>query len=277
MERLTIQVGGFEANCSILSENGKAWIVDPGQEADRIIDLLAKKGLEPAGVLLTHGHFDHIGAIPGLLEKFPELPIYIHEKDAPMFGHPLNQLPPEYPSFAKPRNLTTLDKLEDLKGLEIVETPGHTPGGVCYYFPKDKLLLSGDTLFAGSVGRTDFPGGDMATLMDSLQKLAADDGTAFLLELRAEVLDDGIGLHLVRPEAHADHERRGGHRPADLAHPPDTAAKPRRETLRELLVQPELVRKRREHRLRAIASARKERLRLLNSVHADGIITFYTS
>ena len=187
MERLTIQVGGFEANCSILSENGKAWIVDPGQEADRIIDLLAKKGLEPAGVLLTHGHFDHIGAIPGLLEKFPELPIYIHEKDAPMFGHPLNQLPPEYPSFAKPRNLTTLDKLEDLKGLEIVETPGHTPGGVCYYFPKDKLLLSGDTLFAGSVGRTDFPGGDMATLMDSLQKLAALPGDTLVIP--------GHGMH----------------------------------------------------------------------------------
>ena len=187
MERLTIQVGGFEANCSILSENGKAWIVDPGQEADRIIDLLAKKGLEPAGVLLTHGHFDHIGAIPGLLEKFPELPIYIHEKDAPMFGHPLNQLPPEYPSFAKPRNLTTLDKLEDLEGLEIVETPGHTPGGVCYYFPKDKLLLSGDTLFAGSVGRTDFPGGDMATLMDSLQKLAALPGDTLVIP--------GHGMH----------------------------------------------------------------------------------
>ena len=105
MERLTIQVGGFEVNCSILSENGKAWIVDPGQEAERIIDLLAKKGLEPAAILLTHGHFDHISGIPGLLEKFPELPIYVHEKDVPMFGHPLNQLPPEYPSFAKPKNL----------------------------------------------------------------------------------------------------------------------------------------------------------------------------
>ena len=173
MERLTIQVGGFEVNCSILSENGKAWIVDPGQEADRIIDLLAKKGLEPAGVLLTHGHFDHISGIPGLLEKFPALPIYIHEKDALMFGHPLNQLPPEYPSFAKPHNLKTLDKLKGLEGLEIVETPGHTPGGVCYYFPKDKLLLSGDTLFAGSVGRTDLPGGDMATLMASLRSLKA--------------------------------------------------------------------------------------------------------
>ena len=177
MERLTIQVGGFEVNCSILSENGKAWIVDPGQEAERIIDLLEKKGLEPAAILLTHGHFDHISGIPGLLEKFPELPIYVHEKDVPMFGHPLNQLPPEYPSFEKPKNLigfrSTFNLQPSTFNLEVIETPGHTPGGVCYYFPKDKLLLSGDTLFAGSVGRTDLPGGDMATLMDSLQKLTA--------------------------------------------------------------------------------------------------------
>ena len=173
MERLTIQVGGFEVNCSILSENGKAWIVDPGQEPDRIIDLLAKKGLEPAAILLTHGHFDHIGAIPGLLKKFPDLPVCVHEKDVQMFGHPLNQLPPEYTSFTKPKEVRGLESLEGLEGLEVIETPGHTPGGVCYYFPKDKLLLSGDTLFAGSVGRTDLPGGDMATLMDSLQKLTA--------------------------------------------------------------------------------------------------------
>ena len=177
MERLTIQVGGFEVNCSILSENGKAWIVDPGQEPGRIIDLLAKKGLEPAAILLTHGHFDHIGGIPGLLEKFPALPVYVHEKDMQMFGHPLNQLPPEYPSFTKPKNLIAVNSTFNLQpstfNLEVIETPGHTPGGVCYYFPKDKLLLSGDTLFAGSVGRTDLPGGDMATLMDSLQKLTA--------------------------------------------------------------------------------------------------------
>ena len=180
MERLTIQVGGFEVNCSILSENGRAWIVDPGQEADRIIDLLAKKGLEPAAILLTHAHFDHISGIPGLIEKFPDLPVYVHEKDFPMIGHPLNQLPPEYTSFAKPKELRGLESLEGLEGLEVIETPGHTPGGVCYYFPNFQtsqtskplhLLLSGDTLFAGSVGRTDLPGGDMATLMDSLQKL----------------------------------------------------------------------------------------------------------
>ena len=175
MERLTIQVGGFEVNCSILSENGKAWIVDPGQEADHIIDLLAQKGLEPAAILLTHAHFDHIGGIPGLIGKFPDLPVYVHEKDAPMIGQPLNQLPPEYPNTGSLRGLRSLRGLKSVEGLEveIIETPGHTPGGVCYYLPKDKLLLSGDTLFAGSVGRTDLPGGDMATLMASLKKLTA--------------------------------------------------------------------------------------------------------
>ena len=175
MERLTIQVGGFEVNCSILGENGKAWIVDPGLEPERIIDALAKIGLEPAAILLTHAHFDHIGAIPGLVAKFPGLPVYVHEKDAMMIGHPLNQLPPEYPNTGSVRGLRSLSGLRSIEGLEveIVETPGHTPGGVCYHFPKEKLLLSGDTLFAGSVGRTDLPGGDMATLMDSLRKLVA--------------------------------------------------------------------------------------------------------
>ena len=175
MERLTIQVGGFEVNCSILGENGKAWIVDPGQEPERIIDTLAKKGLEPAAILLTHAHFDHIGAIPGLVAKFPGLPVYVHEKDAVMIGHPLNQLPPEYPNTGSLGSLRSLSGLRSVEGLEveIVETPGHTPGGVCYHFPKERILLSGDTLFAGSVGRTDLPGGDMATLMDSLQKLTA--------------------------------------------------------------------------------------------------------
>ena len=179
MERLTIQVGGFEVNCSILSENGKAWIVDPGQEGARIVDLLARKGLEPAAILLTHAHFDHIGGIPALLEAFPDLPVYVHEKDAVMIGHPQNQLPPEYPQVKKFKILKGLEDLGGLEGLEIIETPGHTPGGVCYYFaPSAKrqapgTLLSGDTLFAGSVGRTDLPGGDMATLMDSLQKLIA--------------------------------------------------------------------------------------------------------
>ena len=175
MERTTIQVGGFEVNCSILSENGKAWIVDPGQEGERIVRLLAEKKLTPAAILLTHAHFDHIGAVPSLQAAFPGLKVYLHENDVEVFTHPMNQLPPEYQPIDKLRGRADAMDLRQVEGLdvEVIETPGHTPGVVCYHFPAAKLLLTGDTLFAGSVGRTDLPGGDMATLMDSLQKLVA--------------------------------------------------------------------------------------------------------
>ena len=183
MDRATIQVGGFEVNCSILSENGKAWIIDPGQEGDRIVKLLRERGLSPQAILLTHAHFDHIGAIPALQDAYPDLPVYVHENDLKVISHPLNQLPPEYPPIKEGlESLESLGGLKGLDGLEIIETPGHTPGSVCYYFKNFQtsqttkplhLLFAGDTLFAGSVGRTDLPGGDMATLMASLRKLTA--------------------------------------------------------------------------------------------------------
>lgn len=173
MKRLTMEVGGFKVNCSILSEDGKAWIVDPGQDDRRILDTLAKHGQKPTAVLLTHAHFDHLGAIPGLRRAFPGLPVYVHPDDIRIIDHPLNQYPPEYPPVGGLDGLIDVRELRGERGLEIVETPGHTPGGVCYYFAAEKLLLSGDTLFAGSVGRTDLPGGDWATLTASLAKLAA--------------------------------------------------------------------------------------------------------
>ena len=111
MERLTIAVGSYEVNCSILSKEGKAYIVDPGQEGERIIGLLAKKGLEPAAILLTHAHFDHITGIAALQKAFPELPVYVHSADRKMFGHPFNQMPSEYASIGTPANLREADDI----------------------------------------------------------------------------------------------------------------------------------------------------------------------
>ena len=187
MQRYTIQVGSFEVNCSLLENEGKALIIDPGQEADRIIAALENKGWEPEAILLTHGHFDHINGIPGLLARFPDLPVYVSEEDAKVMSHPMNTLPPEYSPVSVPaKNLRTNLRNSSLltlhSSLTVIPTPGHTPGGVCYYFSSstnrespttnhESLLFSGDTLFAGSIGRTDLPGGDMATLMRSLDSL----------------------------------------------------------------------------------------------------------
>lgn len=182
MERTTFPVGLYEVNCTILNVGGQALVVDPGADAARIAAALEQAKLTPAAILLTHAHFDHIGGVPGLLARYPALPVLVGAADVPVLTHPMNQLPPDYPPVPRPPTLVTTDRRDTLTvfapggayaELRVIETPGHTPGGVCYYFPGDRLLLSGDTLFAGSVGRTDFPGGDMATLRASLRKLTA--------------------------------------------------------------------------------------------------------
>ncbi len=174
-----LTVGSFDVNCSLLAMGERALIVDPGADADRIAGALQRLGLKPAAILLTHAHFDHIGAVPALLARFPALKVYVHPDDRPAFSHPLNQFPPDYPPLvadpsAPPEWLSALTDVAQLAAdwpglVDVIETPGHTPGGVCYHFAASGLLLSGDTLFAGSVGRTDLPGGDMR----SLEKLRA--------------------------------------------------------------------------------------------------------
>ena len=188
MNRITFEVGTFEVNCSIIFENGKALVVDPGAEATRIRAELKKLNLDLAAVLLTHAHFDHIGAIPELQQSFPGLPVFISDADAKIISHPFNQFPPDYPLVEGMKEIRDAKNLKDFlesigweSTVEIIDTPGHTPGGVCYLFSAPSTsaagaqapstLFSGDTLFCCSVGRTDFPGGDMATLQESLEKL----------------------------------------------------------------------------------------------------------
>ncbi len=178
MTKQTLSVGPIEANCTILWDNpDAAWIVDPGADAEIILEFLKSKNLKPAVILLTHAHFDHIGAVPQLLAQYPNLPVHVGPSDEQMIGHPLNSWVPYYPSTPKPSTLVTdltNGATLEIGGItaKIIATPGHTPGGVCVYFEKEKLILTGDTLFAGSCGRTDFPGGSAKVLSESLKRLA---------------------------------------------------------------------------------------------------------
>ena len=172
MKRIaTIEVGSFAVNCSIIEHEGKIVLIDPGAEGERIAALLDEKKLKPEAIYLTHAHFDHIGAIPFLQKKFPALKVRLHEKEVSVISHPFNQYPPEYPPVE-------VKNREPWKGDEafVIETPGHTPGGVSYYFAAEKTLFSGDTLFAGAYGRTDLPGGSLPVLMESLKKLTSLPG-----------------------------------------------------------------------------------------------------
>lgn len=179
MEKHVMPVGPIEANCVVLwGEEKKAWIVDPGADAERICAFCEEQGLEPVLIAFTHGHFDHIGAMPQIVAKWPALPVHVGPGDETIAFHSQNAWPPYYSATKAPATLVPdlTDGAELSAGglsAKVIATPGHTPGGVCLHFEDERLLLSGDTLFAGSCGRTDFPGGSMPTLMQSLKRLAA--------------------------------------------------------------------------------------------------------
>ena len=183
MNRETIEVGAFGANCVVLWEiPSEAVVVDPGAEPGAIEALLARHGLSVAAYWLTHGHIDHISALRELLASRPA-PVVIHADDAEWAFSGANRFPPYIRVPARPESLVawTPPRTNALSGTlaagnfieaRVLHTPGHSPGSVCYYFEKDRLLLSGDTLFLNSVGRTDLPGGDSAALMQSLARIA---------------------------------------------------------------------------------------------------------
>ena len=169
MKITTFQTGYLEVNTSILVDGDKAIAIDPGANAERIAEEVFRQNASLKEIWLTHAHFDHIGAIPELLKRFPDAVVYMHPGDKPLLGDGRNRFKPEYPFIER------LEKVADrreLSAVKTIETPGHSPGGVCYYLESEKVLFSGDTLFFESYGRTDFPGGDFHLLQESFRKLA---------------------------------------------------------------------------------------------------------
>ncbi len=167
------------SNCYIADiGNGKCLIVDPGSDGDAILRACELQGLSPVAILFTHMHFDHIMATNEINSELKKpLPMYIHSEDKQ--GLTIGML--NLSSMATGKDyevqgeVTTLSDGEKLifgdVTLEVMHTPGHTPGSVCYICHEDGIVFTGDTLFQGTIGRTDFPGGSFATIKKSLERI----------------------------------------------------------------------------------------------------------
>ncbi len=170
----TLVVSPFEVNCYLVWNPGdnSGVIIDPGDEDELIIERVEKAGFQPKAVLLTHGHGDHIGAVKPVKEHF-NIPLYIGKEDASMLSSPSENVSAVfgYKVVCPPAEHLVADGdvigFGDLK-FTVIFTPGHTRGGVCYFV--DRFLFCGDTLFQNSVGRTDLPGGNYETLIDSIDR-----------------------------------------------------------------------------------------------------------
>ncbi len=162
-----IPVGHIEANCYIVTDEntGECAVIDPGDELNTIMDYIEDLGLCVRAIFLTHGHYDHTGAAEGLHEE-TGAQIYIHRADVTDRPESFRYLAPEGTKFWSDGDIVTVGSLR----FRVMETPGHSPGSVT--IKCGDALFTGDTLFAGSCGRTDLPGGDMDRLLESLRRLA---------------------------------------------------------------------------------------------------------
>ena len=170
----TIPVGMLQCNCSILGDevSHEAIVVDPGDDIPRILAILARHKLTVKQILITHAHIDHIAGA-ARLKQITGAPILYNPRDLPLVK--MMDMQAGWLGMPTPEVHAPDDTLEDgrviaITGLtgNILHTPGHTQGSVCLHLPAQNLLLAGDTLFAGSVGRTDLPGGDGPTLIRSI-------------------------------------------------------------------------------------------------------------
>ena len=174
MKIISMQVGPIMTNCYILidEESKKTAVIDPGEDADRILAALREEDSQVEYILLTHGHYDHTTAVPELHAALPQARIYIHQADANGAGSKL------FPLAGQVEDLLLYDEGDTLAlgglTIQVLHTPGHSPGSVTLQV--GDVLFSGDTLFAASCGRTDLPGGSYDQMMASLKRLGELEG-----------------------------------------------------------------------------------------------------
>lgn len=167
-------VGEVQTNCYFVynANTSECVIIDPGAQAQALYEYIEEKGLKPVAILLTHGHFDHIGAVTMLRNKYG-IKIYAARAERETLESPDMNLSVQ---FGASMIMEADEWLEDGQEIELIGekircllTPGHTEGGMCFYFVGSGMLFSGDTLFEQSVGRTDFPGGSMSQIVQSIR------------------------------------------------------------------------------------------------------------
>jgi hydroxyacylglutathione hydrolase len=166
--------GIISTNCylAINEETKQAVVVDPAASPPSLMNHIKEEGLKIEAILLTHGHFDHTMGLDGFLKEY-DVPVYVHEGDREMMTDPRLNLSSSYTSgytFADAQYIQGEETLHFAGyDFEVFHTPGHTPGCCCYYVRSEGVLFSGDTLFAGSVGRSDFPGSSASELIRAIR------------------------------------------------------------------------------------------------------------
>lgn len=179
-------LGLIQTNCYVLSnENGDALIIDPGDEGVRLRKEIDKKGLKPVAILLTHAHFDHIGAVDYIRDHY-SIPVYMHKEEADWLSNPNLNGSGKYADLPNVSNRAADHFIEEGTvsigpfTFDVKHTPGHSPGSLSFVFDNDRLAIVGDTLFKESIGRTDLIGGDTQTLLNSIHSklLSLDDDYA---------------------------------------------------------------------------------------------------
>ncbi len=174
MDAYPLTVGPVAENTWIAARGGRALLIDPGDEGDRIATQVSELGVTVEAILITHCHFDHVGAVAPMARMF-EAPVYCPKLEVPVLQDINAYIFPGYGPFEPYDPEETVEGGERLSlagfDIDVIFTPGHSPGHVSYSIADEKALFSGDVLFQGSVGRTDLPGADHATLMASLATL----------------------------------------------------------------------------------------------------------